>query len=175
MGVTFSYQRSLREDLDIFGWVSGIQNTTTIDTGLGTTVEVESEDPAFEIGFEKKFARSEFSLRGGRTLQTSSSGNLVLRDGIRAALSRDVSERTALDFTVYAYESESVNLLNAQTAEQEYRRFTGSLSWRWTQRLTLSGGYEYTWRQLNGEVDSSDDHTVFLGLKWHGLDPRQVR
>lgn len=113
-------------------------------------------------------------LSAGRSLSPSGDGDRVVRDEVRLAIDRDLSQRLVLKTVLRAAQQEAQGN-GIATSDRDYARGEISLEWKATRTWFVRGGASYTWQDRKVESDSAKNRSVFLVVGYRGLGPEPTR
>jgi hypothetical protein len=107
-------------------------------------------------------------LNLGRTLRPTSRGNMMVSDQLRLQYDHDFTQRVAMRMALRGIRQESQGSLGGGS-DRDYARGEVGLTWLLTPTWFVNGRYEYTWRDLEREAGSADNHAVMVSFGYRGL------
>lgn len=113
-------------------------------------------------------------LSAGRSLNPSGDGDRVVRDEVRLAVDRDLSQRLVLKAVLRAAQQKAQGG-GVATSDRDYARGELSLEWKAARTWFVRGGASYTWQDRKIEPDSAKNRSVFLVIGYRGLGPVPTR
>lgn len=127
----------------------------------------------FSASVEKKFERGLLRLEGAREINPSGLGLLLQTDRASLRAERDVTERLTAAFYGSIYWTQSVATRdNTRTfPDNRYFRIEPRLSYRVTERWTVSGSYSYSYRDIAvpGDLQRASANATYLMVTYHPL------
>lgn len=100
-----------------------------------------------------------------RELDPNASGRLVERDQLRFRLQRRLGPMTTLLLAARGVRDGRTNNQDI-FQKREYAAASAGFEWRMTRQFALGGGYEYVWRQIEGDPNDAVSNRLFLGVTW---------
>ena len=137
-----------------------------LDDGL--LVSESETNVGFNLGFTRRTELGRVRLDVGRTVRPTAGGSTVVQDQVRAQFDHDFSERLFMRTALRAYTQERVGSSESSN-NRDYARAELGLTWMATPTIFISGGYNYTWRELELDGTSADNHSVFVSFGYRGL------
>lgn len=132
----------------------------------------ESDNFGIDVGLVRTGQVSRLRFSGGRTYTPSSAGSRTVLDQVRVQYSRSLRVRWGMLVAARAFRSRDQGVANADD-DRDYATLNTELSWNMTQRWSLNGGYTYTWKKFRADSEHSEDHMVFVGIRFQGLRPQR--
>jgi opacity protein-like surface antigen len=155
-------------------WANRISETSQVFVRGGAS-RVESNDGLggsdWNTGFTGgagvrwSFEVTQIFLDANRYMDPNSSGRIVERDQLRFELRRQVSPLTTIYLNARGIRDGKTDS-NDVFQEREYAAAGVGFDWRMTQKFTLGGGYQYRWREYDGDPNDATANVFFLGITY---------
>jgi opacity protein-like surface antigen len=116
-------------------------------------------------GVRWSFEETQIFLDANRYLDPNSSGRIVERDQLRFELRRQVSPLTTINFNARGIRDGKTDA-NDVFQERQYATAGVGFAWRMTRQFTLGGGYQYRWREYDGDPNDATSNEFFLGVTY---------
>lgn len=116
-------------------------------------------------GVRWSFEVTEIFLDANRYMDPNASGRIVERDQLRFELRRQLSPYTTLLFNARGIRDGKTDA-NDVFQDREYATAGAGFAWRMTQKFTLGGGYQYRWREYDGDPNDATANEFFLGVTY---------
>jgi hypothetical protein len=155
-------------------WANRVSETSQVFVRGGAS-RVESNDGLggsdWNTGFTGgagvrwSFEVTQIFLDANRYMDPNSSGRIVERDQLRFELRRQVSPMTTISLNARGIRDGRTSSDDI-FQEREYAAAGIGFDWRMTQRFTLGGGYQYRWREYEGDPNDATANEFFLGITY---------
>jgi len=191
-GANLIYSRAISETLTaaltLGGSTSDFEITRTPDIGdqcldlddqgnlIIVSCRFEDDDSNFigNISLRKRGQRTVMNFDLGRSIYPSSGGLTVVTDTVRFYINRSMTQLWSTRFGVLAYQEETNG--NLTNRDIDYVRADVSLIRRLSERWSVSGRYQYTWRDSNeggpGFDGTASRNAVFVEIVYRGIGHR---
>jgi opacity protein-like surface antigen len=116
-------------------------------------------------GVRWSFEVTQIFLDANRYMDPNASGRIVERDQVRFELRRQLSPYTTLKFNARGIRDGKTDS-NDVFQDREYATAGVGFEWRMTQKFTLGGGYQYRWREYDGDPNDATSNEFFLGVTY---------
>jgi hypothetical protein len=116
-------------------------------------------------GVRWSFEVTQIFLDANRYMDPNSSGRIVERDQLRFELSRQVSPYTTISFNARGIRDGKTDS-NDVFQDRQYAAAGIDFAWRMTRKFTLGGGYQYRWREYDGDPNDAASNEFFLGITY---------
>lgn len=116
-------------------------------------------------GVRWSFEVTQIFLDVNRYMDPNSSGRIVERDQLRFELRRQVSPLTTIFLNARGIRDGKTDS-NDIFRDRQYAAAGVGFAWRMTQKFTLGGGYQYKWREYDGDPNNATANEFFLGVTY---------
>lgn len=107
--------------------------------GIGTTKDSGS---VYNVNIQKQLERTGLNFALSRSIDPSGSATQTQTDTVSVGVNHNITQtRLSAGFNLSANRSKAIGGNPASYPARDYYQLAPSLSWRWTERLTLSGSY----------------------------------
>jgi hypothetical protein len=156
-------------------WTERFRSTLTVrvertESDRLLPVVVEESDTVWgaTLNIDRRSETSIWRMNVGRTITPSGSGSKANSDEIRVGYERAMSPRLSSTAAVRALRVRSQSDFS-RGDDRDYARAELGLRWAMTQTWSITGGYEFTWREFKRETDDANDNALFVSVKFEGL------
>ncbi len=186
LGITHSFSETLTGNLAVGGRKtkadSTVETCTTstpptiiagqsVDTATciqtATTIQPENGSGLlYTAGFDKHFERTHLTLSVSRQVSPSGTGTQVQVTAGTLGVSQQVTENLNAIVSLAGYEVRALSSPTAQFTDRNYFQGGPSLSWNWTENLTVGAGYSYVRQKYLGTPVTAHENSVYLNFKY---------
>jgi hypothetical protein len=167
-GVEFTAEHQWSEVTRFVGGLWVRRSDVELWNGFATLTESQTNYGS-DLTWIRRTELGRLRFNIGRTLRPTSSGNMVAQDQLRVQYDHDFSERLTMRTALRAFTQDSVGSFGGGGNDRDYARGEFGLNWMLTPTVYVSGRYQYTWREIERDGTSADNHVVIISLGYRGL------
>jgi len=116
----------------------------------------------FSAGLDEQLELTHVALSLSRQINPSGSGTQVQVDSATLGIDRKISARLSAGLSMADYRIRALSNDNAQITNRDYFQIGPSLSWNWTEKLTVQGGYRYIHQKYLDINNTAASNSVYL-------------
>jgi hypothetical protein len=161
-GLTLGLVRSLSENTDFV--INAGADSTEDDSGIDHT------NPIGEISVVRRLQTSRLLAAYRRTISSSGSSELTVRDSITLQLRRDISERFAVSAGIHVYSTSALDSDLIDLNERDYVQLRTNFIYRFTRVFLVDLDYRYIDIDRNVASSGADSNIVNLWFRYRRIE-----
>jgi hypothetical protein len=135
----------------------------------GQVVDNADTNVIYDARFRRRTERTILNISLDRRVTPNSDSFVALRHELRVYLDRALSERLTTRVGIRVFQTATVDDADQRNNDRDYRRLEFSMDWAMTERMFLSGGYNYTLQDFkNDNRGSGNSNSIFIGFNFRG-------
>jgi hypothetical protein len=152
-------------------WGVARSEFTNVDA-LGNAVDGEADNPTFALNVRRRSERSSVNFDLGRGVEPDSFGFPAVRDELRVAWLRQMSQKVRGGMAIRVIESADIG--DVLGADQRYGWVDLDLDWAFGELWSLVLGYEYAYRAIDTLEEDARSNSVSVGFNYRGRSQRSA-